>query len=136
MFLQFIAAGLLLFGLLEWARGGDGIWRIFKIRRSLRNEDAQLGWREKEKIQKEIRQLENSTDSLLRTSFKAVCFLALCLWVAVGVTFLLDAFGIEWAHHVTTRASIYWRAEISGTGKHKDTARSEMLRSMSLGLKK
>lgn len=135
-FLGFSAFWVLVFGILQWARGGDGIWRLFKVQRQLQREGGSLGWREEERAKREIQRLESATDRMLRASFKAVGFLALCAWIAVGVTFLLDAFGIEWVHHVTSRASIYWRAEVGGVHRTAASARNDMLRNIGLNMKK
>ena len=129
----FIAFGVFSLGLYQWARSGESLWRIFTLHRRL-NDGKKHGWEEQEKAEAEIHRLERSADGLLRSSMRTIGFVMLLVWVVAGATFILDAFGVNWARNVTSRASTYWKA-ILPAGFEQHTSRNDILQGMSSHMK-
>ena len=151
--LLFIGFGIFAFGLFQWALGGESLWKMFKLRRKLEKQDSKgRPWRDTPQIRAEERaraqeradtrteleNLEKSADSVLRSSLRIVGMLAIGAWLIVGLMFLLDALGVNWAHRLTTHASSYWKAETPNNmfDKNTNAARNDMLHKMGTGVKK
>ena len=68
-----IAIAIFLFGLVQWAYSGAGLWSVWSLKKGLRFA-SRREWAEKED---EIRRTEKRTDQLLMSSFKVIsgCFL-------------------------------------------------------------
>ncbi len=126
----FIALTIFLFGLYQWARGGATLWQIFQLKRS----EKGLSRDERKKLENQVQQLERATDSILRTSFRLVAFLAVFLWAVLGITIVLDMMGIDWVGRLTTRAQQYWSQSQVNTSLTQN--RSDMLRNMGNNLRK
>ncbi len=126
----FIALTIFLFGLYQWARGGATLWQIFQLKRS----EKGLSRDERKKLENQVQQLERATDSILRTSFRLVAFLAVFLWAVLGVTIVLDMMGIDWVGRLTTKAQQYWSQNQENTSLTQN--RSNMLRNMGNNLRK
>ncbi|MBQ9564621.1 MAG: hypothetical protein IJU98_03435 [Synergistaceae bacterium] len=131
--LLFFAFGLFGFGLLQWARSGESMWEMRKIRRKMR--EGKQDWREVEKEEAELKRLEKRADGMLRTSVRVVGFVTLFAWAIAGVTFVLDALGVRWARSITSRASQYWKASTPNPFEHH-SSRNEILHGMSSNMSK
>ena len=130
MFLSFIAASIFLYGLYQWATSGASLWRIFKIKRNA----AYMTNEELKRAEKEIQQLENNTDRTLGLSFKIIGTIALVIWAFLGITTILNMFGIDLIGNMTSRAKMYW-AQPEVNSKKAVQNRSKMLRDMSSRLR-
>ena len=128
--LGFIAMTVFLFGLYQWAKGGATLWQIFRIRKS----EKGLPRDERKKLENQIQQLERSTDSTLRASFRLLAFLAVFLWAALGITMVLDMMGIDWVGRLTAKAQQYWSQTPANTSLTQN--RSNVLRNMGNNLRK
>lgn len=124
MLLAFIAATIFLFGLYQWALGGASLWQIFRIRRG----EKGMSRDEKKEAEREIKQLEQSADRTITTSFRIIAVLAVLMWIFLGVTMVLDWFGINWISTLSSRAKQYWAAP--GVSQQSTQTRNETLRNM------
>ena len=123
--LAFIGATIFLLGLYQWALGGASLWRIFRIRRG----EKSMSRDEKKEAEREIRQLEQSADRTISASFRIIAVLAVLVWIFLGVTMVLEMFGINWISTLSSRAKQYWAAP--GTESSQSTqARNDTLRNM------
>ncbi len=130
MFLSFIAATIFLYGLYQWAAGGANLWRIFQIRRNA----AYMTNEELKRAEQEIKQLESHTDRTLGLSFKIIGAIAVLIWAFLGVTTILNMFGIDLIGNMSSRAKMYW-AQPEVSAKKAVQNRSKMLRDMSSRLR-
>ena len=123
--LAFIGATIFLLGLYQWALGGASLWRIFRIRRG----EKSMSRDEKKEAEREIRQLEQSADRTISASFRIIAVLAVLVWIFLGVTMVLEMFGINWISTLSSRAKQYWAAP--GTESSQSTqASNDTLRNM------
>lgn len=99
-----IAIAIFLFGLVQWAYSGAGLWSVWSLKKGLRFA-SRREWAEKED---EIRRTEKRTDQLLMSSFKVIGILAVVMWLFLGVTVLLDLLGIDWVSRISARAQTFW----------------------------
>ena len=123
--LAFIAATVLLFGLYQWALGGASLWQIFSLKRGQKSMSAD----EKKEAEREVKRLEQSADRTISASLRITVWLAVILWLFLGVTMILDWFGINWMSALYSRAKSYWVAP--GTSSQQSTqSRNDTLRNM------
>ncbi len=120
----FIAATVFLIGLYQWALGGASLWRIFSIRR----EEKSMSSDEKLIAEREVKQLEQSADKTISASLRIIAVLAVIMWLFLGVTMILDWFGINWVSSMYSRAKSYWAAPNSSQQSTQN--RNETLRNM------
>ncbi|MBQ4431040.1 MAG: hypothetical protein II877_06015 [Synergistaceae bacterium] len=121
----FIAATVFLLGLWQWASGGALLWRIFRLKRG----EKGMSRDEKKQAEREVKQLEQSADRTIGAAFRIVMGLAVFVWLVLGVTFVLDMFGINWMSALYSRAKSYWVAP--GTQSQQSTqTRNDTLRNM------
>ena len=121
----FIAATIFLAGLYQWALGGASLWQIFRIRRG----EKEMSSEEKKAAEREVKQLEESADKTISSSLRIIAVLAVLVWLFLGVTMILEIFGINWASSMFSRAKSYWSSP--GMESHINTQnRNETLRNM------
>ncbi|MBQ6113449.1 MAG: hypothetical protein IJL10_04200, partial [Synergistaceae bacterium] len=87
----FIAATIFLAGLYQWALGGASLWQIFRIRRG----EKEMSSEEKKAAEREVKQLEESADRTISSSLRIIAVLAVLVWLFLGVTMILEIFGIN-----------------------------------------
>jgi hypothetical protein len=118
-----IVSVVFLFGLVQWARGGAGLWDIHRLLRhgpppnaaGTKETDQDAG----ESLQKSIQSMERMTDGLLRSSFKVMGILALGVWIFVVITVIVDMLGLDWLD----RASSYSSNRVVGNPQARSTQR-------------
>ena len=121
----FIGVTVFIIGLYQWALGGASLWRIFSIRRK----EKELSYDEKQDAEREVKKLEQSADRSISASLRITVILAVLVWLFLGVTMILDMFGINWVSSVYVRAKTYWTAP--GMESHLSIQnRNETLRNM------
>ena len=121
----FVAATIFLAGLYQWALGGASLWQIFRIRRG----EKEMSSEEKKAAEREVKQLEESADRTISSSLRIIAVLAVLVWLFLGVTMILEIFGINWASSMFSRAKSYWSSP--GMESHISTQnRNETLRNM------
>ena len=121
----FIGATVFLFGLYQWALGGASLWRIFRMRRGQRS----MSRDEKQQSEREVRELERNADRAVSASFRIIAWLAVLVWLFLGVTMVLDWFGINWVSAMYSRAKSYWVAPGNQSQQSTQT-RNDTLRNM------
>ena len=132
LLLGFIGATIFLFGLYQWAQGGANLWRIFSIRRH----EKDLATREeKAQAEREVKQLEQAADRTISASFRIIAVLAVLVWVFLGVTMILEMFGINWISTISTHARNYWSAPGIESQQYTQS-RNDMLRNMGNNLRR
>ena len=125
MLFAFIGATVFLLGLYQWALGGASLWRIFSIRRG----EKSMSSDEKAEAERQVKQLEQSADRTISASLRIIAVLAVIVWIFLGVTMILDWFGINWVSSMYSRAKSYWSAP--GTQSQQATqTRNDTLRNM------
>jgi len=107
MFLVMSLGIIFMFGLVLWARSGAALWEINELLRSKRvllsaGGKMKMGEHDdiiniKKNIQKTIQRREITMDSLLMSSFKILGLLAICVWIFVAFSFVMDSLGDNWA---------------------------------------
>lgn len=132
MLFGFIAVTVFLIGLYQWAQGGASLWQIF----SLKRREKELTREEKAEAELEVQQLERTADRTISASFRIIAVLAVMLWVFLGVTMLLELFGINWISYVSTQAKQYWSNPAVTTNQSNTQARQDMLRNMGSSLRR
>jgi hypothetical protein len=106
-----VCAAVFLFGLVQWARGGATLWEVFHL---VRNKPENAKDTDEEKRAAEIRtkmvirDLETMTDSLLRSSFRVLGFLALAVWLFVIASVIIDAMGLDWLDGLSFQSNRLW----------------------------
>ncbi len=130
--LAFIAVTIFLVGLWQWAQGGASLWQIFR----LKNSEKKLTRAEKEQAEREVKQLERAADRTISASFRIIAVLAVMMWVFLGVTMLLELFGINWMSYVASTAKQYWSNPSATTNQSNTQARQDMLRNMGSSLRR
>ena len=121
----FIGATIFLLGLYQWALGGASLWRIFSIKRG----EKGMSRDEKKQAEREVKQLEQSADRTISASFRIIAVLAVLVWIFLGVTMILDMFGINWMGAMYSRAKSYWTAPGMESQQATQT-RNDTLRNM------
>ncbi|MBQ9903322.1 MAG: hypothetical protein IJM47_00900 [Synergistaceae bacterium] len=121
----FIAATIFVIGLYQWALGGASLWRIFRIRRG----EKDMTGDEKRAAEREVKQLEESADRTISASLKITVALAVLVWLFLGVTMILEMFGINWVSSMYSRAKSYWVSP-SSESRISTQNRNETLRNM------
>ena len=134
LILSFIGVTFFLIGLYQWAQSGASIWRIFSIRRHER-EDG-LTREERTEAEREVRQLEQSADRALGTSFRILAVLAVLTWLVLGLTMILDMFNIDWTGTLSARARSYWAAPGVISQNNNSQGRNDMLRNLGSNLRR
>lgn len=133
MLLGFIAVTVFLIGLYQWAQGGASLWQIFTLRRR----EKDLTREERQEAEREVRQLERNADRTISASFRIIAILAVMMWLFLGVTMLLELFGINWMGYVASTAKQYWsNPAVTSTNQSTTQARQDMLRNMGAGLRR
>ena len=129
--LSFIGVTIFLLGLYQWAQGGASLWRIFRLRR----EERTLSREERRAAEDEIRQLEQTADRTISASFRIIAVLAVLVWVFLGVTMILEMFGINWVSTFSTHARTYW-SQPGVESQINTPSRNDMLRNMGNSLRR
>jgi len=96
----------------------------------------------KETIQKSIQRMELTMDGLLRSSYRLICVVAVCVWFFVALSFAVDLLGFGWADrsYLSTHRAAGNSATRSATGAGRGTpirgdARGDRLREMGAGFR-
>ncbi|MBR0094062.1 MAG: hypothetical protein IJP91_02160 [Synergistaceae bacterium] len=129
--LSFIGVTIFLLGLYQWAQGGASLWRIFRLRR----EERTLSREERRAAEDEIKQLERTADRTISASFRIIAVLAVLVWVFLGVTMILEMFGINWVSTFSTHARTYW-SQPGVESQINTPSRNDMLRNMGNSLRR
>lgn len=117
--------GPFLLGLWNWAVGGAFLWRIFRITHGQKS----MSHHDKLEADKQVRSLELSADRAVSSAFRIISGLAVAVWLVLGLTLILDFFGINWAGYMYSRAKSYWSAP--GSQSQQSTqSRNDTLRNM------
>ncbi len=127
----FIGVSIFLLGLYQWARSGASLLRIF----SLKRQEKELSRDERKEIDNQVKQLEQATDRTLSASFRILAWLGVIVWLFLGVTMILDMFGIDWINTIGTHAKQYWAAP-GATNTNNTPGRNDMLRNMGNSLRR
>ena len=123
--LAFIGATVFLIGLYQWALGGASLCQIFSIRRG----EKGMTREEKKEAELEVKKLEQSADRTISASLRIIAILAVLVWLFLGVTMILEMFGINWISSFSSHAKSYWVS--TGTDNHLNVQnRNETLRNM------
>lgn len=133
-FIALICVTIFIFGLMNWARGGAGIFQIFRLKRR----ESSLTEEEKIAAEREVKRLERLADNSLRASFRIIGVLAIFIWLFLAITVIFNALGINWVNELSSRARVYWSgASITHTGHTPNSAaaRNDILRGMSGNMK-
>lgn len=121
----FIGVTIFLFGLYQWALSGANLWQIFRIRRG----EKGMSRDEKKEAEREVKKLEENADRTISASLRIIAFLAVFVWLFLGVTMILEFFGINWVSSMYSRAKSYWTAPGMQTQQSSQT-RNDTLRNM------
>jgi len=102
-----IVGVIFLFGLVQWARSGALLWGIYELLHGHPSSGAAEAEKphqdtRKEEIQKSIRHMELTMDSLLRSSVKVLGFLAICVWLFVAFSFITDMLDLYWTDRISS----------------------------------
>lgn len=127
----FIAVTIFLFGLYQWALGGANLWRIFSIKRQQHELDKQ----ERLQADIEVKKLEQAADRTISASLRIIMMLAIFVWLFLGITMILELFGVNWVSALSTRAKSYW-AQPGHETQQNTPSRSDMLRNMGNNLRR
>ena len=116
-FLLVVACVVFLFGLVQWARSGALLW---DIRRLLKyGPSGNAGGKEGEKaaqresLQKSIQNMEMMTDGLLKSSFRVLGALALCVWIFIVASFIAEILGLDWADRMSFSTNRMWGSTVA-----------------------
>ncbi len=127
----FIVVSIFLMGLYQWALGGANLWRIFTIKR----QEKELTREEKRQAEREVKQLEQAADRTISASLRIIMILMIFVWLFLGVTMILELFGINWVSTLSSRAKNYWSQP--GVENQQNTPnRNDMLRNMGNNLRR
>ena len=127
----FIVVSIFLIGLYQWALSGANLWRIFSIKRR----ESELTREEKREAEGEIKKLEREADRTISASLRIIVILAVFVWLFLGVTMILELFGINWVSTLSSRAKNYWSQP--GVENQQNTpSRNDMLRNMGNNLRR
>ena len=128
-FAVFVGGALFLFGLVQWARSGAILWDIrhllknhpveeFVVRRRetpaprmgidgdapivVERDDES---RKRDFVRRSMREMESLFDGLLRSSFRVLGVLALCVWLFVMLSVALDVLELDWMDRLSFTAN-------------------------------
>ena len=132
LLLGFIGVTVFLFGLYQWAQGGAALWRIFRLKR----EEKNFSREGKIAAENEVKRLERAADRTIGASFRIIAVLGVLVWLFLGVTMLLEMFGINWVSTFSSRAKAYWTQPGIETNNNITTNRNDMLRNMGNSLRR
>ena len=121
----FIGATVFLIGLYQWALGGASLWQIFRIRKG----EKGMTRDERKEAEREVKKLEQSADRTISASLRIIAILAVLVWLFLGVTMILEMFGINWVSSLSSRAKSYWVSAGVETPQSTQT-RNDTLRNM------
>jgi len=119
---------IFLFGLVQWARSGALLLDIYELMRSSSSPATDDGT-QKENISKSIKRMEGSMDTLMRSSIRVLGAVAICVWLFVAASFVMDIFGFDWMDRLTSVSSnrIAGNPAVRSTGGARSTpARSDV----------
>ena len=128
----FIGVSVFLLGLYQWALGGASLWRIFKLRKMERDLPAE----ERRQAEREVQELERSADRTISASLRIIAFLAVFVWIFLGLQMILELFGINMMGRITTTARQYWSQPAVSTNQSATQMRNDMLRNMGNNLRR
>ena len=140
-----VAVGVVVFliGLVQWARSGAVLWdihRLTKHGRPTAEDPGETKAGEKETLQKSIQRMEVTMDGLLRSSLKVLGVLALCVWVFVMITVVVDMLGLDWLDRLSFSANRMIGSPTVRAGSNRagggSSARGDTLRSMGSGVRR
>ncbi|GHT02465.1 hypothetical protein AGMMS50276_32390 [Synergistales bacterium] len=60
-----------------------------------------------------IHELETTFDRIMRSSFRILGTLVVCVWAFAILTFVLDAFNVDWVGRISYTAARFWNPSIS-----------------------
>jgi len=122
LFLLKAASIIFIIGLIQWARSGVILWDIrqFLKRHMPLNESIDR----KKPMQRIIRKMETKTDDLLRSSFKLMGVLALCIWFFVIAFVAMDMMGIDWSNKNISANHVLGNSPIRSAFNSGSTART------------
>ena len=93
------------FGLFQWARSGALFWEIHDIsKHRYSSSDAADAENKAESAQKSIQRMETTLDRLLKSSFRVMGIVALCVWFFVMFSLIMDLLGLDWIGSSANRA--------------------------------
>jgi hypothetical protein len=95
--------------------------------------------REKETLQKSIRNMERVMDGLLRSSLKALGVLALCVWVFVLAAVAVDMLNLDWLDRLSfTVNRVFGNPAVraAGVNRNNSSARNNTFRSLGSGMRR
>ncbi|MDR1732301.1 MAG: hypothetical protein LBR61_09455 [Synergistaceae bacterium] len=133
------------FGLVQWARGGAALWDVIRLSRfkPAVDEEKDEEDRQKEEARRRstLREMERLTDRMLRSSFKVLGILALCIWFFVVASVIIDALGLDWLDSLSFQANRIWgdpatRATSNTSQTSNSSNRTNILRSIRSGLRR
>ena len=130
-----VAIAVFLFGLVQWAYSGAGLWSVWSLKKDLRSASRD------ELAEKEgkIRRTEKRADQLMMTSLKVIGVLAVVMWLFLGLTVVLDLMGINWISTLSSRARTFWAssdAYTSAPAATRPPLRNSVLRFLGGALRK
>ena len=134
-FLLVTACLVFLFGLIQWARSGALLLDIHRLLRYGSAPNAEDGaantFRErdgkKESLRQAIQSMEMTMDGLLRSSFKLLGILALCVWIFVVFSVVSDMMGLDWLDRLTFSANrVLGNPTVRASGNRNAFNRSNM----------
>ena len=128
----FIGATIFLFGLFQWAQGGASLWQIFRLRRS----EKSLSREERKEAENEIKKLERNADRTISASFRIIAVLAVLVWIFLGITMILEMFGINWVSTFSTHAKRYWSQPGVESQVNNIPSRNDMIRNLGNNLRR
>ena len=136
-----VCAMFFLFGLVQWARGGAILWEIAHSSKPKKRASDDLSLEpqvDEAQRMRSVKDLESMTDRLLKSSFRIIGVLALCVWVFVVVTVVLDMLGLDWLDNLDFRANRFWgnppeRSVATGPARLN---RNNILRSLGSGVRR
>lgn len=132
-----------LFGLVQWARGGAILWDVIRFsrrrpQRSPKTDEEEGAAGEEKREEETLRELESMTDRLLRSSFRVLGILALCVWLFVIATIVSDILGLGWMDRLSFQTNRLWGDPTVRAGARSSQSgnRNSVLRSLGSGLRK
>ena len=150
MILLVIVVVVFLFGLFQWARSGAVFWDMHLLLKrgggpsdpaDLTEMDRRESARRKEVMDSTIQRMETSMDGFLRSSFKVLGVLALCVWMFVTFSLIVDALGLSWLDRLSFSAnrvmgSPVVRGRTSSSSSFTTGGRGDTFRSMGAGFRR
>ena len=72
---------------------------------------------------------------MISSSFRIIAVLAVLVWLFLGITMILDMFGINWISSLSTHAKSYW-TQPGMESQQNSQSRNDMLRNMGNNLRR